>query len=220
MATGTDTAPGRTRAWLAAGTAVAAVALALLVHHWAAPRIAAHERAASIARLTAVLGGMRFDNDVLADKIEVRDPELLGSEHPMPVYRARLAGRPVAALIEVAAPGGYGGAMRLLVAVHPDGRLIGVRVITHHETPGVGDGIDPRKSSWLARFEGRSLGDPPVGQWSVRKDGGTFDQYTGATVTSRAAVGAVRDALLWYDAHRAQVFTTPSNPPGAGRTEH
>jgi len=220
MATGTDAAPRRARAWLAGGTAVAAVALALLVHHWAAPRIAAHQRAASIARLTAVLGGLRFDNDVLADAIEVRDPELLDTERPVPVYRARLAGRPVAALIEVAAPGGYGGSMRLLVAVRPDGRLIGVRVIEHHETPGVGDGIDPRKSDWLARFAGRSLRDPPVGQWSVRKDGGTFDQYTGATVTSRAVVGAVRDALRWYDAHREQAFGAPPGQSRAGETGH
>lgn len=216
MAIGADVARISARTWLAAGTAVAAVALALLVHHWAAPRIAAHERAASVARLTAVLGGMRFDNDVLTDTIEVRDPELLGTDRPMPVHRARLAGRPVAALIEVAAPGGYGGSMRLLVAVRPDGRLIGVRVIAHHETPGIGDGIDPRKSSWLARFEGRSLADPRVGEWSVRKDGGAFDQYTGATVTSRAVVGAVRDALRWYDAHREQVFAAPADPPGAG----
>jgi electron transport complex protein RnfG len=215
-----DAEPGdggsRSRSGLAVATAVVAVAFALVVHQWAAPRIAAHAREARVARLTAVLGATRFDNDVLADVITVRDPGLLGTDRPMPVYRARLAGRPVAALIEAVAPGGYGGSIVLLVAVRPDGRLIGVQVTSHHETPGIGDGIEPRRSGWLARFTGRALGDPPVAQWTVRRDGGDFDQYTGATVTSRAVVGAVRDTLRWYDANRAEVFTAPPDPTATG----
>ena len=215
-----DAEPGeggrRSRTGLAVALAGVAIALALVVHQWAAPRIAAHEREARVARLTAVLGTTRFDNDVLADAITVRDPELLGTDRAMPVYRARLGGQPAAALIETVAPGGYGGSMVLLVAVRPDGRLIGVQVISHHETPGIGDGIEPRRSGWLARFTGRALGDPPVGQWTVRRDGGEFDQYTGATVTSRAVVGAVRDTLRWYDANRARVFAEPPDPAAAG----
>jgi electron transport complex protein RnfG len=182
------------------------------VHHYAAPRIAANERAARIARLTAVLGDVRFDNDVLADVVMVRDAELLGTERPLPLHRARLGGRPVAALMEVVAPGGYGGAIRLLLAVKPDGSVIGVRVLAHSETPGVGDAIEPRRSAWLERMTGRALGNPALESWAIRKDGGDFDQYTGATVTSRAVVGAVRDALRWYDAHRDEVFATPSQP--------
>ncbi|MFO1395204.1 MAG: electron transport complex subunit RsxG [Steroidobacteraceae bacterium] len=216
MASPGNATPGRTgRPWLVAAAVAAAIAIALVVHQWAAPRIAAHEHAARIARLTAVLGDTRFDNDVLTDAITVRDPELLGTDAPLPVYRARLGGRPVAALIEAVAPGGYGGSIVLLVAVRPDGRLIGVRVISHHETPGVGDRIEPRHSGWLSRFVGRALGDPPVGQWTLRRDGGSFDQYTGATVTSRALVGAVRDALRWFEVHRAQVFEAPSDPVAA-----
>lgn len=206
----------RSRTGLAVALAVVAIAIALVVHQWAAPRIAAHERAARVARLTAVLGTTRFDNDVLTDVITVRDAELLGTDRPVRVYRARLGGQPAAALIEAVAPGGYGGSIVLLVAVRPDGRLIGVQVTSHHETPGIGDGIEPRRSGWLARFTGRALGDPPVGQWAVRRDGGDFDQYTGATVTSRAVVGAVRDALRWYDANRAKVFTAPPDPAAAG----
>ena len=208
--------PARSRTGLALAVAGLALALAAAVHHWAAPRIAAHEHAARVARLTAVLGDTRFDNDVLDDMITVQDPDLLGSDRPMPVYRARLGGRPVAALIEAMAPGGYGGSIVLLVAVRPDGQLIGVRVISHHETPGVGDRIDPKHSNWLSTFIDRALGDPPVGEWSLRRDGGSFDQYTGATVTSRAVVGAVRDALRWYDAHRDEVFATPAHPAAAG----
>jgi electron transport complex protein RnfG len=192
--------------------AAASVGLVALVHQLAAPRIAAHERAERVARLSAVLGDLRFDNDLLTDVVAVRDPELLGSDEPVPVHRARLGGRPVAALIEVVAPGGYGGAIRLLVAVRPDGRLIGVRVLAHSETPGFGDGIDERRSDWITRFAGRALGDPPTERWKLRKDGGDFDQFTGATVTPRAVVGAVRDALRWYDTHHDEAFRAPSNP--------
>ena len=189
-----------------------AVGLVALVHHYAAPRIAASERAARIARLTVVLGDLRFDNDVLADVVLVRDAALLGTDRPLPLHRARLDGRPVAALMEVVAPGGYGGAIRLIVAMQPDGSLIGVRVLSHSETPGVGDAIEPQRSGWLERLTGHGLGDPALERWAIRKDGGDFDQYTGATVTSRAVVGAVRDALRWYDAHRDEAFAAPSEP--------
>lgn len=190
-----------------------AVGLVALVHHCAAPRISANEHSARIARLTAVLGDARFDNDVVADVVMVRDAELLGTDRPLPLHRARLGGRPVAALLEVVAPSGYGGAIHLLVAVKPDGSLIGVRVLSHAETPGVGDAIEPQRSGWLERLSGRALGNPALEGWAIRKDGGDFDQYTGATVTSRAVVGAVRDVLRWYDAHRDQVFAAPSEAP-------
>jgi electron transport complex protein RnfG len=208
--------PHRLRAIATLAAAVAAsVGLVALVHELAAPRIAAHERAARMARLAASLGGTRFDNDLLTDVVTVRDPDLLGGDEPVPVHRARLGGRPVAALIEVVAPGGYGGAIRLLVAVRPDGRLIGVRVLSHSETPGLGDRIEERRSDWITRFAGRALGDPPIERWKVRKDGGDFDQFTGATVTPRAVVGAVRDALRWYAAHSSEVFTLPPDPAPA-----
>lgn len=214
MDTRAEATPGSRRvallAVLAAG--LCAVGLVALVHHCAAPRIAANERAARIARLAAVLGDTRFDNDVVADVVMVRDAELLGTDRPLPLHRARLGGRPAAALIEVAAPGGYGGAIHLLVAVKPDGSLIGVRVLSHSETPGVGDAIESQRSGWLARLSGRALGNPALERWAIRKDGGDFDQYTGATVTSRAVVGAVRDALRWYDTHRDEAFAAPSEP--------
>ena len=192
--------------------ALCAVGLVVLVHHYAAPRIAANEHAARIARFTAVLGDVRFDNDVLADVVMVRDAEFLGTDRALPLHRARLGGRPVAALMEVVAPGGYGGVIRLLVAVRPDGSVIGVRVLSHSETHGVGDAIEPQRSGWLERLTGRALGNPALERWAIRKDGGDFDQYTGATVTSRAVVGAVRDALRWYYAHRNEVFAAPSEP--------
>jgi electron transport complex protein RnfG len=204
-------------AFTLAVAAVAAVGAVALVHDITAPRIAANERAQRVARLAAVLGSAAYDNDLLSDVAYVRDPELLGTDERLPIHRARLGGRPVAALIETVAPDGYAGAIRLLVAVDANGRLLGVRVLRHKETPGLGDGIDERKSGWILRFAGRSLEDPAPARWKVRKDGGDFDQFTGATVTPRAVVGAVEDALLYFQAHRDEIFALPPDAAaGAG----
>lgn len=190
--------------------ATVAVGIAALVHDIAEPRIEANERAQRVARFAAVLGAAEYDNDLLGDVIFVRDSERLGTDDPVAIHRARLAGQPVAALIETVAPDGYSGTIRLLVAVRADGRLLGVRVLAHKETPGLGDAIDERKSDWILRFTGRSLADPAPDGWKVRKDGGQFDQFTGATVTPRAVVGAVEDALLYFDANRRRIFEMPS----------
>jgi electron transport complex protein RnfG len=187
--------------------AVVAVGLVSAVHELAQPRIDASQRAQRLAQLTAVLGGVRYDNDPLTDVTYVRDAELLGVDEPLPVHRARLGGEPVAVLVTAVAPGGYAGAIRLLVAIGADGRLLGVRVLEHRETPGLGDAIEERRSPWIRIFDGRSLADPPAGRWQVRKDGGDFDQFTGATVTPRAIVGAVRNVLVHYERHREQLFS-------------
>ncbi len=197
-------------ALLLAAAAAFSVGMVALVHDLARPRIEANERARQVARLAAVLGPVRYDNDLLADVTPVRDAELLGTDAELPVYRARLAGQPVAALMETVAPDGYSGSIRLLVAIGVDGRLLGVRALAHRETPGLGDRIDERKSDWIRAFTGRSLGDPPLERWRVRKDGGDFDQFTGATVTPRAVVRAVQNALTYFAAHREALFAAPA----------
>jgi electron transport complex protein RnfG len=202
--------PARTRPFRAAllltVVATVTVGAVAVVHDLSRPRIEANERAQRVARLAELLGQTKYDNDLLEDAITVRDPDLLGTADALPVHRARLGGQPVAALIETVAPDGYSGSIRLLVAVDVDGRLLGVRVLSHRETPGLGDGIDRRKSDWIDAFAGRSLGDPAPEGWRVRKDGGEFDQFTGATVTPRAVVRAVRNTLAYFDAHRDEIF--------------
>jgi electron transport complex protein RnfG len=202
-------------ALLLAAAALVTVGVVALVHDVARPRIEANERAQRVARLAAVLGAARYDNDLLQDAVVVRSADLLGTDEPLPVYRARLAGQPVAALITAVAPDGYAGSIRLLVAVAPDGRLLGVRVLSYQETPGLGDGIDERKSDWIKAFTGRSLKDPGPERWRVRKDGGDFDQFTGATVTPRAVVRAVMNALVYFDAHRDAIFAAAPDPGAA-----
>lgn len=191
---------------------VVAVGLVAIVHDLAEPRIEASRQAQRLAQLTAVLGNVAYDNDPLTDTLAVRDPELLGTDETLTAHRVRLGGRTLAVLLGAVAPDGYSGAIRLLIAVGADGRVLGVRVLEHRETPGLGDFIEARRSDWIHRFAGRSLADPPPAGWQVRKDGGEFDQFTGATVTPRAVVGAVRDALTYFERHRTELLAEPPAP--------
>ncbi|MCA1804305.1 MAG: electron transport complex subunit RsxG [Xanthomonadaceae bacterium] len=175
-------------------------------------RIAANERAALLRNLHVLVPPDSHTNDLFRDVIEVRDPTLLGRRDPVQVYRARRDGEPVALVLTPEAPDGYSGAVRLLVGIDPEGTLIGVRVLSHRETPGLGDAIEAERSDWILDFTGRSLGDPPAAQWRVRRDGGVFDQFTGATVTPRAVVNAVRKSLIYFEQHRDKLFAPPTEP--------
>jgi electron transport complex protein RnfG len=169
-------------------------------------RIAENERRALLQRLNEVIPADRHDNDIFNDIVYVRDSELLGTSEPVPVYRARKDGWPVAAVLAPVAPDGYSGPIRLLVAVNADGTLAGVRIVQHRETPGLGDAIEAERSDWIQDFKGKSLGNPPAERWKVKRDGGAFDQFTGATITPRAVVKAVRKALIYFQAHRQVLF--------------
>jgi electron transport complex protein RnfG len=118
----------------------------------------------------------------------------------------------VAALFAVTARDGYSGAIRLLIGIRADGTITGVHTLSHRETPGLGDGIDRAKSNWIEQFEGRSLADPAAGGWQISRDGGEFDQLTGASVTSRAVVKAVRQTLEYFDSDDTDVFLLASDP--------
>jgi electron transport complex protein RnfG len=104
------------------------------------------------------------------------------------------------------APNGYNGEIKLLIGIKYNGELAGVRVISHKETPGLGDKIDAKKSDWILKFEGLSLTNPTESKWKVAKDGGEFDQFTGATITPRAIVEAVKKSLVFFQQHRDQLF--------------
>ena len=132
-------------------------------------------------------------------------PEL-GHRSPQSAYLALKGGEPSALILPVTAPDGYSGAIHLLVGIFADGRLAGVRVLSHKETPGLGDKIELAKSDWVRSFEGKSLSDPGEDRWAVKKDRGDFDQFAGATITPRAVVKAVHGALRYFDTHRAQLL--------------
>ena len=169
-------------------------------------QIAANERATLLRKLHRLIVPEQHDNILLEDTVSVRDEALLGTDKPVMVYRARKDGEPVSLVIAAIAPDGYSGSIKLLVGINVDGSLSGVRVVAHRETPGLGDAIDETRSDWIHIFDDKSLQSPVTSRWAVRKDGGDFDQLTGATISPRAVVKAVRNTLLYYRDHQEALF--------------
>jgi electron transport complex protein RnfG len=194
--------------------AVAAAFAVTNVYDWSRGRIAANERARVVARLNSVLDPSLRGRDLTTTRLAVTDVELLGSDEPVDVFVIGEAGDPVAVLFASVAPHGYNAAINLLIGVSPAGGVTGVRAVAHRETAGLGDAIDAAKSDWIEQFNAKSLVAPPVGLWAVDQDEGEFDAITGATVTSRAVVTAVKNTLLYFEQHRTELYaaaaaTTP-----------
>ena len=186
--------------------AIAGTAMVAFTHDRTRDRIAANEREVLMRKLNVLIPQDDYDNNLFEDTLKVRDAKLLGTDEAVTVYRARREGKPVALVMAPVAPDGYSGTIKLLVGIGYDGILTGVRVSAHHETPGLGDAIDEERSDWIFGFDGKSLGNPPLDRWRVKRDGGAFDQLTGATITPRAIVKAVKKSLLYYREHRADLF--------------
>jgi electron transport complex protein RnfG len=197
-------------ALLLAVVAVIGTALLSGVHELTAERIAEEERRVVLEQLDQVLPASRYDNAMLTDRITVRDAAFFPGGQAVTVYRARRGGEPSALILRHRAVNGYSGDIHLLTGIDIDGRITGVRVTGHGETPGLGDGIEVEKSDWIRAFDGRALGDPEEDGWRVRRDGGVFDQFTGATITPRAVVGAVHAALRYVELNRATLFDQPA----------
>ncbi len=189
----------------------------LVAFTWSATaeRIAYNERQMFLRNVYKLVPREEITNELLKDVITVKDPTL--SDGPVQVYRARHDGKPLALIFSPVERPGYAGPIRLMVAVRADGVLGGVRVLSHSETPGLGDRIDEQKSDWILSFSGKSLGNPPLETWKVKKDGGVFDQFTGATITPRKVVAAVKATLLYFKKHGKQLFESPAeaHPPNA-----
>jgi len=181
-------------------------------------RIAANEREALLRNLYSVLDPALRDRGLTPTQLTATDRELLGSASPTDIFVVTTEdGEPEAVIFVSTAPDGYNAPIRLLVGLSPNGVLTGVRVLSHRETPGLGDAIELRKSDWILQFDGKRLGDPPESLWAVTKDGGAFDALTGATVTPRAIVRAVRNTLVYFERHREALFEAART---AAREEH
>jgi electron transport complex protein RnfG len=189
-------------------TVIAAVCTALVAatYHATRDQIVANEKALLEQSLEPALSGMLFDGGVSESRVVLDPPHGLPGKRPAIIYRVFSAGQPVAALFAVTARDGFSGPIRLLVGVQYDGTVTGVRILQHRETPGLGDKIDASKSDWVFQFDGRSLGDPVASRWAIKGDGGEFDQLTGASVTPRAVIKAIRDTLIYFDANRDAIF--------------
>ena len=192
---------------------IAAVCTALVAatHAITDERIAANEQAWLEQSLQPVLAGLTFDGGVSESRLTLAAPHGLPGSGDATVYRVYAGQSPVAALYVVSARDGYAGPIRLLVGVRANGRIAGVHVLAHRETPGLGDRVESSKSDWVRQFDGRSLGDPAIAVWRIERDGGAFDQLTGASVTPRAIVKAVRQTLEYHAVHADAVFAAPAD---------
>lgn len=183
-----------------------------------AEKIQHNQQLTLLRKLNTLVPSDKYDNDLLSDTLEVAADELLGTRAPSIVYRARKQDEPVAVVLTAIAPGGYNGSIDLLVGIYADGTLAGVRVVKHRETPGLGDAVEVERSDWILKFTGKSLDNPAAKHWKVKRDGGDFDQFTGATITPRAVVNAVHSALLYFARHREALFA-PRPPAPTKNTD-
>lgn len=189
--------------------AIAAICTTLVAttYHLTKDRIVANERAFLERKLAPVLGGIAFEGSISESKRLIKAPHGLPGREDALIYRVYSDSQPVAALFAVTAPDGYAGPIRILLGIDVNGVVTGLRILEHRETPGLGDKIEENKSDWVHQFNGKSLGNPVIEDWSIRRDGGEFDQLSGASVTPRAVINAVRGTLLYFSANRDQVFT-------------
>ena len=170
------------------------------------------EMKAALARtLDQLVPASEYNNDVHHDCTLIAPNSDLGNPSPRQVYRMFDDQRPVALVMETVAPNGYSGKISMVLGVYYDGTIAGLRVTDHKETPGLGDKVDIQKSDWVLSFEGKSLQNPDIEQWKVKKDGGAFDAFTGATITPRAVVAQVAKTLEYFNENKDALFHAPKN---------
>jgi len=207
--------PGRLQRWrqligyqgASLGLVCALVALGLLVGNQVTHQdILARGQEDQLASLRQVLPASLYDNDPLAEAQTLQDEDL----GPVEVYPARRGGTLTAVAFKVTTYG-YGGAIVLLMAVDDQGKILGVRVLSHKETPGLADKIEVSRSDWITRFDGLSLGNPDLPGWAVKKDGGQFDQFAGATITPRAVVRGILHGLQFQARHAQALAAHPES---------
>ena len=185
-----------------AGFAMAAAGLLAGANETTAEAIA--ERQAEDLRysLSLVVPDKVHDNNLADDLATVTDTV----EGELAIYRARRGATVTAAAFELTGYG-YGGAIKILFGLDAEGRLLGVRVLSHSETPGLGDKIEEKKSAWILGFDGLSLGNPPADRWTVKKDGGQFDQFAGATISPRAVVATIKRGLEFFARNKIKILS-------------
>lgn len=165
-------------------------------------KVLADDKKASLAQ---VMPEKLHDNDLLSSSVEVSDANM--GTAPVKVYIARQGTNFSGAVFETS-KSGYSGTIRLIMAVDGEGKILGVRVLSHTETPGLGDKIEVLRDPWITKFNGLSLSNPDEKGWHVKKDGGIFDQFSGATITPRAVVKAIKQGLDFFSAHRQELLTS------------
>jgi electron transport complex protein RnfG len=189
---------------LAVCVLIAIIALSM-THRLTEDRIALTQHQWLSKNLEAVMPSGSYDNDPLLSMHFIEAVEL-GSEKPVAIYPIYKNQNPYAAVLTVTAPDGYNGAIKLLLGLYANGTIIAARVTSHTETPGLGDDLELKRSDWIHDFSKKSLNSTTIENWNVRKQGGDFDAFTGATITPRAVVHAIYRALKWYEDNHDRVY--------------
>ena len=186
--------------------ALAGTALLAWTYDLTHETIARSEENEKLKLIAQIAPPATYDNDIMRDTVQLAADKLLGGNGTTLVYRGRLNNQPSIAVLQVIAPDGYSGRINLIIAIHSDGSIGGVRVVSHKETPGLGDYIEITRSNWITGFNGASLENRKNDEWKVKKDGGSFDYMAGATITPRVIVKAVHKALQYHAQHRDELF--------------
>lgn len=192
--------------------AVVGTAILASVFYMTHDAIVKSEEAEKLKLITQIVPSSIFDNDIIQDTLSITADPLLGNIDSTLAYRARIKGEPSAVVLEAVAPDGYSGKINLILAVRANGELAGVRVVSHKETPGLGDYIELPKNPWIKGFDGKSREVYKDADWKVKKDGGQFDYMAGATITPRAVIKAVNKALIYFGENRDKLFAVSAPP--------
>ncbi len=191
--------------------ALLSTAMVAVTDHYTRDKIQSEKALALEKILHQLINPKTHDNDLYHDCIEVKDAMLLGTEKPVKVFRARADGQARGLFLQSIAPDGYNGAIELVVGINQHQQILGVRVLSHIETPGLGDKIEIRKSPWMNGFNNYSLENLKQERWKVKKDGGEFDAFTGATITPRAVVKSVLNTLKYVKLNQQKLYQQPSS---------
>ena len=174
-------------------------------HYKTAPIIEKNQHEFLMQSLAAVMPVDSYDNDLIADSFSLNHSLL--SKDDSVIYPAFKNSNPAGAIITAVAANGYNGRIKIILGVNYSGEIYAVRVVEHKETPGLGDPIEIKRSNWIEQFSGKSITNPLPTAWAVKKDDGQFDQLTGATITPRAVVESVKNALIFYQEQRDMIFS-------------
>lgn len=197
-------------AFLLAAFAIVCTGAIALVKVMTEPAIALQQQQALLNTVNQLIPDDLYDNDIINSCFIVNDP-LLGNNREQQVFIAKKEKQPVALMLESSTFSGYSGEIKLVIAIYESGKIAGVRVLSHSETPGLGDKIQTNKSDWILSFDGSNYSYTNDKQWEVKKYGGEFDAFTGATITPRAIVLAVKNALIYFQYNKEMLFTHRAN---------
>ena len=181
------------------------ITILTVTHTMTRKGISENERTARLRILDSVMP-LSYNNRLYDDVIQIENTGISDSMHPLEIFRARYNNKPTGVILMPVRARGYSGKIELIIGIDFDGTVLGVRTLNHKESKGLGDQIDQTKSDWIMQFTNLSLGNPAISDWAVTDDGGKIDQISGATITSRGVVNAVRKSLEFYQANRDKLY--------------